>query len=81
MGDHLQATLIEVVSVIAARKQLKEPIKVPRPNIADDPREAAQRQQREQEQALGVATPKGELDSAFKQGIGVLAKTSKRVRR
>lgn len=79
MSEHLQATLIELVSVIASRKVLKEPIKVPRPGADTDPRAAARRQQEQQERALGGA-PANDLDSAFKQGIGVLAATSKRVR-
>lgn len=69
--DHLTATSLEVLSVIAAKKQLKEPIKVPRPSEA--------RQGQRQPDSRG-GPPARDLDSAFKQGIGVLAASSKKVR-
>jgi hypothetical protein len=63
--DDLLALLVEVSSVTASGKQLKKPIEVPRP-----------KQPKPQPEPGQSAT-----DAAYKRAVGVLAATSKKVKR
>lgn len=60
----LLATAIEVISVGASGRQLRQPIKIPRPK----PNKSTAR-----------TTSPEERDRAFKRGIGVLASTARGV--
>lgn len=68
--DDLLALLVEVTSVSASGRQLKKPIEVPRPE-----------KPKPKPDARAVEAPQSERDAAFKRGIGVLAATSKAVKR
>lgn len=72
MTDDLLALLIEVSSVTASGKQLRKPLEIPRPKAPE---------QRQPEQPQQQQAPVNAQDAAFKKGIGVLASSSRAVKR
>lgn len=65
MTDDLLALMVEVTSIGVAGRKLKKPITVPRPG----------------KKKPGRPVTPAEKDAAFKHGIGVLAASTKAVRR
>ena len=92
MTTELLAQVLELTSVMAARKQLKKPISVPRPKHIEQARDAAaawtgprgDRDARPAQDRDSVAAQPVQVrpggDPAFAKGIDVLRRTAKVVR-
>jgi hypothetical protein len=65
--NDLLALLVEVTSIGVANRALKKPLEIPRPNRKKD--------------RVSPTASASEKDAAFKAGIGVLAATTRAVRK